>query len=125
MNFLCKCGHVIRDQTDSLTYKADLLPDNGGWDNFHEPIVKGILDFARSIAADDRKGWLSRNFGPDYPRDLDDEATVSDFLSRFECALRKIYQCTECGALFIEKSKGGEFVMFSPAGEDWKGILKW
>ena len=125
MKFQCKCGHLICDQTDSLPYKCDILPDDGWWDNFHWPIVLAMVDFANSIAAGDREGWLSRYFGSDYPRNLDDKSVVSDLIAAYTTKLRQIYQCTECGSLFIRKTLGGEFVMFKPVDEDWRDILTW
>jgi hypothetical protein len=125
MKFKCECGHVIADQTDSLPYKCDLLPDDGTWDAFHWPIVLAMVEFAKSTANGDREGWLSRHFGTEYSRDLDDKSVISDLISGYMSRLRTMYQCTECGSLFIQKRLGGEFVMFKPADDDWHDILTW
>lgn len=125
MKFRCECGHIIRDQTDSLPYKCDILPDDRTWDAFQWPIVLAMVDFAKSTASGDREGWFSRHFGPEYPRDLNDESIVSDLISGHMSKLRSMYQCTECGSLFIQKTLGGEFVMFKPVDEDRQNILTW
>lgn len=124
MRFRCECGHVIYDQTDNLPYKAFLLPD-GSWDRFNAPIHKAMLEYARAISSGTRDEWIARYFGPSYPRDLDDESVLADFLERHIGRLRTIYQCDKCGALFFAKGRDEPFVMFRPAEDDWRDILAW
>ena len=126
MKIRCDCGHVIRDQTDSLPYKCDLLPDDGYWDNIHEPLINAMADFARSIADDDRDGWLKRHgFGEQYPRDLDDASVISDFLSGLMTNAPTAYQCTECGMVLIPKKNGEGYLGFRPVDDDWGNALSW
>ena len=125
MKIRCDCGHVISDSTDGLPYKCDLLPDDGYWDNVHEPIVQGVLDFAQAIASGDRDGWLARHFGVGYPRDLDDESVISDFIAALTSRGPTAYQCTECGSILIPKRDGTGYLGFRPVDDDWRDALSW
>ena len=125
MKMRCDCGHVISDTTDSLPYKCDLLPDDGYWENIHEPIVRGVLDFASAIASGHRDEWLRRYFGAGYPRDLDDESVISDFIAARISLVPTVYQCTNCGMILIPKRSGDGYAAFCPVDDDWKNILSW
>ena len=125
MKIRCECGHVICDQTDSLPYKCDLLPDDGYWDNIHQPIVDGILDFVKAIAEDDRSGWLSRHFGAGYPQTLDDSSVISDFIAARMSLGPTAYQCVECGMMLIPNPNSNGYLGFKPIGDDWAGALSW
>ena len=125
MKIRCDCGHIIRDQTDSMPYKCDLLPDDGYWDNIHEPFIKAVVDYARSVASGDRDGWISRHFGDEYPRDLDDESALSDLLSALMSRAPTAYQCTECGNVLIPKRDGSGYLGFQPLDDDWGNAFSW
>ena len=125
MKFRCECGHVIRDQTDDLPYKCDLLPDAGYWDNIHQPIVKFAADLAAAIADDDRDGWITRTFGSDYPRNLDNASMLSDLLAATMTRAVTAHQCTECGCLYISRSANDGFHCFRPVDDDWRGAISW
>jgi len=127
MKIRCDCGHVISDSTDHLPYKCELLPDDGTWENVHEPIVQGLLDFAQSIAPGDREGWLSRHFGEGYPRDIDNESILSDFIAARLLRGLTAYQCTVCGMVLIPKRNGDGYAGFSPVDEVgvWRDIFSW
>lgn len=125
MKIRCDCGHVIRDQADSLPYKCNLLPDDGYWDNIHEPIVKAVIDFASTVTTRDREGWLSRYFGDEYPRDLDDESMISDLIAGLMTRAPTAYQCTECGNILIPRPDGTGYLGFQPLDVDWRSALSW
>ena len=125
MKIRCDCGHVISDTTDSLPYKCELLPDDGYWENIHEPIVRGILDFASAMVKGCREEWLAQYFGAGYPRDLDDESVISDFIAARMSLGPTAYQCTDCGMILIPKRSGNGYAGFSPVDDDWKNILSW
>jgi hypothetical protein len=126
MKIRCECGYVISDTSDNLPYKCGLLPDNGYWENVHEPIVRGIVDFVKAIATGKRDEWLSKHFGAGYPRDLDDESVISDFLAARMSLGPTAYQCTNCGMILIPKlSPKMGYAGFSPVDEEWKNILAW
>ena len=125
MKTRCDCGHIICDQTDSLPYKCDLLPDDGYWDNIHEPLIMAVVDFAHSVASGDREGWLSRHFGDGYPRDLDHESVLSDLIAGLMTRAPTAYQCTECGNILIPKRDGSGYLGFQPLDDDWRDALSW
>ena len=93
MKFSCQCGHVIRDQTDYLPYKATILrdeDDSGFWDAVD---VEGDADSAK------------RQTEPVTSlRVLDTWATLTS----------SAYECDECGRLYLERERGGGFVVFQP-----------
>ena len=127
MKIRCDCGHIISDGTDHIPYKCKLLPDDGVWENVHEPIVQGLLDFTRSIASSDREGWISRHFGKGYPSDIDNESLVSDFIAARMLRGPTAYQCTECGMVLIPKRNGDGYAGFSPVDQAdvWRDIFSW
>ena len=125
MKIRCDCGDVISDTTNSLPYKCDLLPDDGYWENIHEPIVKGMVEFVSAIATGKRDEWLDKYFGTGYPRDVNDESVVSDFIGARMSLGPTAYQCTTCGMILIPKSAGKGYAGFAPVDDEWRNILSW
>ncbi len=103
MHFYCTCGYRISDTTDFLSYKAYMLADQDQ-DDFFDGMEKLIKD---------------------------------DSLSREECAervvirhandylKRNIYQCPQCGRIFIEDNEENGFKLhiFAPEGDVNKKLL--
>jgi hypothetical protein len=79
MKFLCECGHVIRDQTDNLPYKAHSYPDQS-----MEALYAAIDRLMKSPAPSDL-----------LQRDERMRAIV------FPKGGRIMYQCPDCGRLYI------------------------
>lgn len=92
----CKCGHIIHDSTDYIGYKGHIIPDQDEGDYF------------------DRVEEIIKSDNPDK------NSLMRDFL----CAIndRIIYQCTECGRLYIEENN--KLFCFKPENHDNKSILK-
>ena len=108
MHFYCKCGCRISDTTDYLPYKGYLVADQDWfdiWDKLNELVL--------SEAADREKQF--------------DELFFSDMS-------RTVYQCPQCGNLYLE-GEGNQLIGFaaeegtdthlleSRLGENWKGML--
>ena len=99
MKFACACGHVIRDQTDYLPYKASVLRDEDDerfWDD-----MAAIAAVGRSTAGASEPG-----------------STLG--LGRMRPILAyttHAYECEACGRLYVERERGagGELVEFLPA----------
>ena len=125
MRIRCDCGHVISDTTDSLRYKCDILPDDGYWDNIHQPIVEGVLAFVAAAKAGNRNEWIAQHFDDGYPRDLDDESVISDFIGARISRAPTAYQCTECGMILIPSTTNDGYAGFSPVDDDWHDVLAW
>ena len=97
MKFACVCGHQVRDQTDYLPYKAEILRDEDGerfWDAVDAAVARCANNSpGESAEADERyslmRAWLAY--------------TVH------------AYECEACGRLYVERERGGELVAFVPA----------
>ncbi len=112
MNFACRCGYRFYDGSDNLSFKAHILADED-WNEF--------------------VGYLEDAEKP-HTEKIENMGRSLDLLER--C----IYQCPECGRLFLE-SADGSLTMFTPSdtaepepdvdrhmlisshGENWHGIL--
>ena len=112
MNFACRCGYCFYDGSDNLSFKAHILADED-WNEF--------------------VGYLEDAEKP-HTEKIENMGRSLDLLER--C----IYQCPECGRLFLE-SADGSLTMFTPSdtaepepdvnrhmlisshGENWHGIL--
>lgn len=120
----CICGHTIRDQSDNLPYKADLIPDRkylGLLDKLDE-IISSLIEANQT---GEKAAWIKSHFeSPFYPRDLTDDQMVNDlFTSHYIDARKTAYQCEQCGRLWIQKGQSETFVPFKPEDDEWKDIL--
>ncbi|WP_022803285.1 hypothetical protein [Deinococcus ficus] len=101
MQFACRCGHVIKDQTDGLPYKGWVTRDK------HEALMaaasKRIEDFLQATLAGTRHAWVAAHFGEDYARAVTpDEAVIFDLLSTAMDPVRlPLYSCDQCGRLWL------------------------
>jgi hypothetical protein len=104
MWFDCRCGNTIKDNTDGLRQKGHLTPDQdlySVWDGMDEQVIDRVAS-----------GELALN-----------DAYV---LSRRLMSLptRMMYQCFECGRLYID-GPDGELNCFLPESDKIdKGILR-
>jgi hypothetical protein len=88
----CHCGSTIVDQTDDLPYKGHLVPDQEWYDNFDriDNLFESIIDGRMDRKEANRK--VSRLFSE---------------------AVRLMWQCRECGRLYID-APDGELRCFIP-----------
>lgn len=101
MHFWCKCGNRISDTTDFLSYKAHLLADQDD------------IDYTDGIERAVKNERLSR-----------EECTDEIILNlQFHYLQRKMYQCSQCGRIFIEDVSGKVFHVFAPEGTENKRLL--
>jgi hypothetical protein len=125
VKFLCTCGHVIRDQTDYLHYKAQFIPDEDEEADF-SVVAKALEAFITARETGNQEDFLHNHFGEDYPKDLDTESIISDLLAGVTRSARFIYECENCGRVFIQKQRGyGENVygIYMPEG-DTRNVLQ-
>ena len=92
----CRCGHIIRDSSDYIGYKGHIMPDQDEGDCF------------------DRVEEIINSDNPDKNN------LMFDFLCEINDKI--IYQCTECGRLYIEGKE--QYYCFVPENHDNKNILK-
>lgn len=113
MKFLCPCGYCFHDNTDHLRFKAHILPDQD-MEEFDSILQRGEQPHAGQ-------------------REL--------YYDLMELLERTIYQCPQCGRLFIENNNPRTFAVFTPGadavpdetvdrnllmsarGSDWRGSL--
>ena len=88
MNFTCRCGYRFHDNTDELRFKARILPDQ----DFNE-FYTLLEDAGKSHTKEEQHHIFDK---------------IYDLLKK--C----IYQCPECGRLFL-KNSGGGLTMFTPS----------
>ncbi len=125
MKFLCICGHIIRDQTDDLPYKAQFIPDEDKETDF-ERVVESLEAFMTTRETGKRDEFLCTHFGETYPKDLDTNNIIFDLLSEVTRSARFIYECENCGRMFIQKhSEYGKNVygIYLPE-EDTRNVLR-
>lgn len=119
----CVCGHVIRDQTDDIPYKARFIRDQD-YEGFYA-YTDDIAAFIAAIEAGQRTEWIRRYFSNSYPADLPNASIVSDIVSRYEVDYEgRLYQCENCGRIRIQVQDKNLFVSFAPEDEAGLNIFK-
>src|SRR5215472_1961017 len=116
----CSCGHVISDTTDFLPYKAYFLPDRdtqgGSFDLTHQvPYVADLIETWQRGEPEPRP--YPRSFTS--VRDILQSAFVHPTFTLGRC----IYECENCGRLFIQSAPGkNTYVSYLPESAA-RGIL--
>ncbi len=104
MKFLCTCGHVIRDQTDYLPYKGEIMRDQHV-EEFLTYIGETIVDYIKASREGRRDAWLKEFFGDvhDHAKEADDSVVVGMIISRarVNTELLHVYQCRICARLYV------------------------
>lgn len=110
MRFECKCGYIIHDTTDYISYKGRVIADQD-WFDFYDRIEEAIKSNQK-----------------------DKEQVINEFWRDTSGIANEIYQCPKCGCIFIS-GKGRELHSFEPnsqvtlnllisaKGEKWQGFL--
>lgn len=111
MHFFCECGKRISDTTDYISYKARIIADQD-WFDFFDRIEEAI-----------KSG------------ESDKEKVIDEFWrDTLDVAKSSMYQCTQCGCIFINGEKGAVYpfkpmgevpmkLLRSAKGEKWQGWL--
>jgi hypothetical protein len=81
MKITCDCGALIVDQTDTIPHKGHLIPDQEWF-----PVFDGIDAVIDDLSA----------------RRLDAAAACMKVRTILGAAARQIYQCKNCGRLFVD-----------------------
>ncbi|MFT5467246.1 MAG: hypothetical protein ACI8UO_002350 [Verrucomicrobiales bacterium] len=96
MQLRCPCGNCIHDGTDCLPYKGYIIPDED-----HFPILDGYDALLERVAE----------------RGAVEDGDYMD-VRRNSAPLRQIYQCSNCGRIFIwDENIEGAF-SFKPEDDD-------
>lgn len=123
MKFRCPCGHVIRDQTDSLPYKARFLADEDE-EAIFEAAIESLEAFMTARETGKQDEFLGIHFGETYPKEIEMKSILNDLLSGVSLAARSIYECENCGRIFFEKHpEEARLLSYVPEGES-RGALQ-
>ena len=122
----CACGHVIRDQTDDLPYKATVLPDQR-LHSFFEWVTEETQSYVEAALAHAVGDWLlAKGYKADYValKLRHGEVLYDHIANKYRELSRDVYQCTACLRLYVQRSGTQRFVAFSPDdGEDAENVL--
>lgn len=101
----CKCGHVIVDQTDRLPYKGSFINavDEDSYFDEIEAILNSLQNFNSSAAQS-------------YSQVID------KITSAYIQNSRDIYECTQCGRLWMQTSNN-HFIPFKSESGEYEAIL--
>ena len=87
MKFTCGCGELIFDSTDDLSHKGHLIPDerwNAMWDALDNEVIGAVA-----------RGHITKDGAAMHARQIVRAAGE-----------RLMYQCHNCGRLFIDDYQG-------------------
>ena len=96
MKIRCHCGALIADNTDHLPHKAHLIPDQEWFP---------VFDAIDAVVADVAAGRS------------DADSAQTSFRRILGSAARPVYQCQQCGRLFVLDRKN-QFFPFAPTEAD-------
>jgi len=120
----CPCGHVIADNTDSIPYKARILPDENEAAFFgrFEEALRALLEVSSAPA---RERWLARFGFGSLPASVTSVEMCLDLVSSLLAELsRDCYECTACGRLHVERrALRNVFSSFSPDEGTYGALL--
>jgi len=102
MKFRCPCGHIIRDQTDALSYKAQFVPDEDEEADF-DVTVERIEAFIIARESGNLEEFLHDLFGEFNPTKENLTSILFELLTIANRSARFIYECENCGRVFIQK----------------------
>ncbi len=119
----CVCGHVIRDNTTNIPYKAIFLRDQDwkSYTNYRDDIDS----FLEALRNGSREKWISDYFSKSYPTDLSDSSIIDDIISNHQTEYEgDLYQCENCGRIKIQVQDKNLFASFIPEDDNFRDIFK-
>ena len=121
--FGCICGHVIRDQTDNLPYKAEIYAHQD-WHAIWDYWEKYLLPLMRAGQNE------SQTFvDPAFPSERLTASELKDRIWSYLLAprttwARTVYECDQCGRIWIEPDPDkNAYVSYLPETEK-RGVLR-
>ncbi|POS00688.1 hypothetical protein Q361_1301 [Flavobacterium croceum DSM 17960] len=119
----CKCGHIIVDQTDNISYKGYILPDSKVLKVLNV-FTESIDNLTDSIIQNKRDKWIKENFSDSYPKNLKNSDMIHDLIIDILVeTTQDIFECENCGRIAIEYGNENKIIFFSPDNTDTKGIF--
>lgn len=119
---VCRCGHIIVDQTDDLPYKAALLREQHEEVFFSDAslLANELLTAASAGSVDE---LLERHYGRGGWRPRPTEFFGDKFTSLYLASISTVYECECCGRLWVQKKGVNSFVCFTPESGRYESIL--
>jgi hypothetical protein len=120
----CVCGYVIRDQTDSLPYKAGLTLDVDLIE-INQFIDSEVRDYVEAVKAGTVDEWLSVRGVSQAYLDLGfrHEQVLYDCVFSLSRRRQKtVYECESCGRLLVE-GVDNQFLSYLPDSGRKNGVL--
>ncbi|WP_295615234.1 hypothetical protein [Chamaesiphon sp. GL140_3_metabinner_50] len=115
MKIFCECGHIIHDNTDCISYKASFIADQDSSDlryKIEEQIKKLVTNIEDAASNKIDVDVLIE----DTMTDISD--TITDY------SPRTIYQCSECGRLFVDDNQFYTHVFISQDNSVPKNLMR-
>lgn len=78
MKIFCRCGYILSDNTDTISYKAHIIPDQD-WFDVWDKIEAAVKS-----------------------ENPDKERLMRELMSDVNHITRTMYQCPECGRLYVD-----------------------
>jgi DNA-directed RNA polymerase subunit RPC12/RpoP len=97
MKFVCECGNKILDIADGLSYKAHIIADQD-WFELLDEIDNAI----------EKSG----------PTEKDKENAVMQIRMHISKLAKTLYQCQNCGNIFLAKKNTDQLEMFKSFNEN-------
>ena len=105
--FLCRCGHIIVDQTDDLPYKGYFIKDTNVEELYE--VLDHINDLIHAVKANKREEWIIQHFGhPNSAPELSDGDLIHDLWLR-KLNVSTVYNCENSGRILFEQGEENRF----------------
>lgn len=117
----CRCGHVIRDQTDQLPFKASIIRDQD-----EDRLLGRVGAAATELVTAAKEGRIDQlieerfgtNWRPSF-RDAVEEIVTQPFIDEMSIA----YECEACGRIWLNRKGTHHFHSFSSDNDRYEGLL--
>jgi hypothetical protein len=119
---VCKCGHIIIDQTDFLPYKARYYSDEDS--KAYDETIDIVADFMIAREEGRENDILMKSDAGDSERTKLSFA-IARMFARYHIGFSHImYECEQCGRLWIQPQPGeNSFVSYLPE-TDTREVLR-
>lgn len=117
----CHCGHIIRDQSDQLPFKATVIRDQDE-DRLLEKIGDAVVDLLAAAKDGNIDQLIEDRFGSNWRpsfRVAVGEIVAQPYIDEVSMA----YECEACGRLWLNRKSSNAFLSYSPDSHRYEGVL--